>query len=88
MKGHDDGKLEGSESLLTVQSSVFAFLRENIPSTLKELQWEIENTTVRYEFEPGQSVPNRLSWLVNPPEQQWPDTLLWTDGSNLKHLRS
>ena len=80
MKDSDAGK----GSPLAIQSSIFASLRENIPSSLKILQWEIDNSIVRYEFEPGQSVR-----IVDPPEQrQWPDTLLWTDASILKHLRS
>lgn len=80
MKDHDDGK----GSPLVVQSSTFASLRENLPSSLKVLQWEIKNSTVQYEFEPEGSVH-----IVDPPEhRQWPDTLLWTDASILKHLRS
>ena len=80
MKDHDNGK----GSPLTVQSNTFASLREKIPSSLKVLQWEIENSRVRYEFDPGQSIR-----IVDPPEQcQWPDALLWTDASILKHLRS
>ena len=77
MKDNDVGK----GSPLSVQSSTFASLRDNIPSNLKVLQWEIDNSRVRYEFEPGQSVR-----IVDPPEQHWPDTLLWTDESILKHL--
>ena len=79
MKDHDDGK----SSPLKVQSSTFASLRENIPSSLKVLQWEIENSTIRYESEPGQSFR-----IVDPEQRQWPDTLLWIDASILKHLRS
>ena len=80
MKDHDNGK----GSPLAIQSSTFASLRENIPPSLKVLQWEIENSIVRYKFEPGQSVR-----IVDPPEQcQWPDALLWTDASILKHLRN
>jgi hypothetical protein len=80
MKDDDNGK----GSPLAVQSSAFASLRENLPSSLKTLQWEIENSTVRYELEPEGSVR-----IVDPPEhRQWPDTLLWTDASILKHLRS
>ena len=79
MKDHDDGKA----SPLSVQSSTFSSLRENIPSSLKVLQWETENSIVRYEFEPGQSVR-----ILYPEQRQWPDTLLWTDASILKHLRS
>jgi hypothetical protein len=77
IKDHDEGK----GSPLAVQPSTFASLRENIPSSLKVLQWEIDNSRVRYEFEPGQSVR-----IVDPPEQHWPDTLVWTDASVLKHL--
>ena len=80
MKDDDDGEA----SSLAVQSSTFASLREYIPSTLKVLQWETEKSIVRYEFEPGQPVR-----IVDSSEQrQWPDTLLWTDASILKHLRS
>jgi hypothetical protein len=79
MKDYDGGK----GSPLAVQSSTFASLRENMPSNLKILQWEIDNSIVRYEFEPGQSIR-----MVDPPEPQWPDTLLWTDASILKHLQS
>ena len=80
MKDHDNGK----GLPLEVQSSTFASLQESIPSSLKILQWEINNSRMRYEFEPGQSVR-----IVDPPEQrQWPDTLLWTDESILNHLRS
>jgi hypothetical protein len=79
MKDHDAGK----GSPLAIQSSSFASLRENIPSSLKVLQWEIDNSRVRYEIEPGQSIR-----IVDPPEQQWPVALLWTDASILKHLRS
>ena len=80
MKDSDAGK----GSPLAIQSSTFASLRENIPSSLKILQWEIDNSRMRYEFEPGQSVR-----IVDTAEQrQWPDTLLWTDGSILNHLRS
>ena len=80
MKDSDAGK----GSPLAIQSSTFASLRENIPSSLKILQWEIDNSRMRYEFEPGQSVR-----IIDTPEQrQWPDTLLWTDGSILNHLRS
>ena len=71
----------GTGSPLAIESSTFASLRENMPSSLKVLQWEIDNSVVRYEFEPGQSVR-----IVEPPEQQWPDTLTWTDASVLKHL--
>ena len=71
----------GTGSPLAIESSTFASLRENMPSSLKVLQWEIDNSIVRYEFEPGQSVR-----IVDPPEQQWPDTLTWTDASVLKHL--
>ena len=77
MKDNDEGK----GSPLSVQSSAFASLREDMPSSLKVLQWELDNSRVRYEFEPGQSVR-----IVDPPEQHWPDTLLWTDESILKHL--
>ena len=80
MKDHDDGR----GSPLAVQSSSFASLRKNLPSSLKTLQWEIENSTVRYELEPEGSVR-----IVDPLEhRQWPDSLLWTDASILKHLRS
>jgi len=48
MKDYDNGK----GSPLAVQSSTFAPLREILPSRLKVLQWEIENSTVRYELEP------------------------------------
>ena len=59
-------------------------LTRNIPTSLRVLQWEIDNSIVRYEFEPGQSVVR----VVDPPEQrQWPDMLLWTDASILKHLQ-
>ena len=71
----------GTGSPLAIESSTFASLRENMPSSLKVLQWEMDNSIVRYEFEPGQSVR-----IVDPPEQQWPDTLTWTDASVLKHL--
>ena len=80
MKDHDNGK----SSPLAVQSSSFASLPEYIPSSLKVLQWEIDNSKVRYEFEPGQPVR-----IVGQPEQrQWLDTLLWTDASILKHFRN
>ena len=79
MKDLDDGK----GLPLDVQSSTFASLRESIPSSLKVLQWKIDNSIVRYEFEPGQSVR-----IVDLPEKQWPDTLPWTNASILKHLRS
>ena len=79
MKDHDGGK----GLPLAVQSSTFASLREIMPSSIKVLQWELENSTVRYELESGQSVG-----IVDPSEQhQWPDRLLWTDASILKHLR-
>jgi hypothetical protein len=61
MKDHDDGKAPP----LVVQSSTFSSLRENIPSSLKVLQWETENSIVRYEFEPGQSVR-----IVYPEQRQ------------------
>ena len=82
----DDGK---GSPLAVAQHSSTSFasesLRENIPSSLKVLQWEIDNSIIRYEFEPGQSVIR----VIDPLEQrQWPDTLLWTDASILKHLRS
>ena len=54
----------GTGSPLAIESSTFASLRENMPSSLKVLQWEIDNSVVRYEFEPGQSVR-----IVEPPEQ-------------------
>lgn len=80
MKDHDDGK----GSPLAVQSSTFASLQNNLPSSLKTLQWEIKNSTIRYELEPEGSVR-----IIDPPERrQWPDALLWTDASILKHLRS
>jgi len=75
MKDNDYGK----GSPLAIES--LASLRENMPSSLKVLQWEIDNSIVRYEFEPGQSVR-----IVDPPEQQWPNTLLWSDASILNHL--
>ena len=87
MKDVDDGK--GSPLVLDQSSNTFAssFLRENMPASLKVLQWEIDNSIVRYEFEPGQSVGGVR--VVDPPEQrQWPDTMLWTDASILMHLRS
>ena len=88
MKDADDGK---GSPLVLVQSNTttFAssFLRENMPSSLKVLQWEIDNSIVRYEFEPGQG--QSVVRVVDPPEQrQWPDILLWTDASILKHIRS
>jgi hypothetical protein len=80
MKDYDDGK--GSQ--LLVHSSTFASLRENLPSSLKLLQWEIKNSTVRYELEPEGSIR-----VVDSSELcQWPDRLLWTDASILKHLQS
>ena len=80
IKDHDNGK----GSPLPVESSTFTSLRENLPSSLKTLQWEIDNSTVRYELELEGPVR-----IVDPPEhRQWPDTLLWTDASILKHIRS
>ena len=80
MKNRDIGK----GSPLAVESSTFTSLRKNIPSSLKTLQWEIDNSIVRYELEPEGPVR-----IVDPPEhRQWPDRLLWTDASILKHLRS
>ena len=73
--------MKGNGSPLAIES--FASLREKMPSSLKVLQWEIDNSKVRYEFEPGQSVR-----IVDPPEQQWPNTLLWSDASILNHLGS
>ena len=77
MKDYDNGK----GSPLAVQSSTFAPLREILPSRLKVLQWEIENSTVRYELEPEGIVDTSK-------HRPWPDALLWTDASVLKHLRS
>ena len=74
-------RMKGNGSPLAIES--FASLREKMPSSLKVLQWEIDNSKVRYEFEPGQSVR-----IVDPPEQQWPNTLLWSDASILNHLGS
>jgi len=80
MKDRDNGR----GSPLAVESSTFASLRENLPSSLKALQWKIKNSTVRYELKPEGSV-----CIVDPLEhRQWPDKLLWTDASILNHLRS
>ena len=81
MKDHDNGK----GSPLAVESSTFTSLREVLPSSLKTLQWEIDNSTMRYELEPEGSIR-----IEDPPleHRQWPDSLLWTDKSILKHLRS
>jgi len=80
MKDRDNGR----GSPLAVESSTFASLRENLPSSLKALQWEIKNSTVRYELKPEGSV-----CIVDPLEHhQWPDKLLWTDASILNHLQS